>query len=140
MSSAFFSRFSPQEGPDQLSALEDDAQLGEEQAAWTPVLSSTSEAVKNQVGAKRAEVEVEAELRRRCTRKERQGLIGVWGNFVVNAHNCLDGDAVLWVCEMVSARVRRSARLSPQSQPASPKTSPKTSNLYTCCLSPRGVR
>ncbi len=48
-----------QEGPDLLSALEDDAQLGEEQAAWTPVLSSTSEAVKNQVGDKALEVEAQ---------------------------------------------------------------------------------
>lgn len=43
-----------QEGPELLAQLEEDAQLPGEQAAWTPVYSAASEAVKKQAGGLRS--------------------------------------------------------------------------------------
>ncbi|KAG2444989.1 hypothetical protein HYH02_008859 [Chlamydomonas schloesseri] len=50
----FYNEDELEEGPDLLAALEEDAQLPGEQAAWTPVYSSASEAVKTQAGGLRS--------------------------------------------------------------------------------------
>ncbi|KAG2495962.1 hypothetical protein HYH03_005892 [Edaphochlamys debaryana] len=50
----FYNEDELEEGPDMLAALEDDAQLPNEQAAWTPVYSSATETVKKQAGGLRS--------------------------------------------------------------------------------------
>lgn len=50
----FYNEDELEEGPEILGAVEEDAQLPGEVAAWGPLLSSSSEAVKNQVGGLRS--------------------------------------------------------------------------------------
>ncbi|GLC46426.1 putative splicing factor, arginine/serine-rich 4 [Pleodorina starrii] len=50
----FYNEDELEEGPDLLASLEEDAQLPGEQAAWTPLYSSSSEAVKKQAGGLRS--------------------------------------------------------------------------------------